>query len=209
MAEVEWKRNIIKTIIYRIITLILGTITVFLATGDLAVAGIVALITEAVQSVNYFIFETIWDTYEKRRLREKFEKELINREVDIKIKYLFLKDLSYELSQMDTFIADVYNSILDFYNRMLKNEQLKDIHEDILKHREHFIKVHARRNFPEREELEVIKDLLEEKDLEKKIEEKEGEEKQDEEKLKKADIEEKDKNKENKEEEDLTPGAIE
>ncbi|MGM0470494.1 MAG: DUF2061 domain-containing protein, partial [Promethearchaeati archaeon] len=150
MAEVEWKRNIIKTIIYRIITLILGTITVFLATGDLAVAGIVALITEAVQSVNYFIFETIWDTYEKRRLREKFEKELINREVDIKIKYLFLKDLSYELSQMDTFIADVYNSILDFYNRMLKNEQLKDIHEDILKHREHFIKVHARRNFPER-----------------------------------------------------------
>ncbi|TXT63423.1 MAG: hypothetical protein BAJALOKI3v1_370003 [Promethearchaeota archaeon] len=167
------------------ITLVLGTITAYVGTGDLAAAGGVALLTEAVQSVNYFIYEMIWSHFEERRLRREIEKEIMSREIEMRIDYNFLRDLSYEMSQMDTFVAEVYNSILDFYNRMLKNEELKDIHDEILKHKEHFKKVHEGRNFPKREDLEDFTGLAgeeeeeEEKDEETE-EEKEGEEQKDE-----------------------------
>jgi uncharacterized membrane protein len=157
------------------ITLVLGTITAYVGTGDLAAAGGVALLTEAVQSVNYFIYEMIWSHFEERRLRREIEKEIMSREIEMRIDYNFLRDLSYEMSQMDTFVAEVYNSILDFYNRMLKNEELKDIHDEILKHKEHFKKVHEGRNFPKREDLEDFTGLAGEEE-----EEKEGEEQKDE-----------------------------
>ncbi|TFF94059.1 MAG: DUF2061 domain-containing protein [Promethearchaeota archaeon] len=153
---VDWKRSIIKTIIYRIITLFLGTLTAYIGTGDIASAGGVALLTEAVQSVNYFIYEAIWSHYEERRLRREIEEEMINREIEMTINLDFLRDLSYELSRMDTFVADVYSSIIDFYNRLLKNEEIQDIHDEVLKHKAHFKKVHEGRNFPDRDELEDI-----------------------------------------------------
>jgi uncharacterized membrane protein len=167
------------------ITLVLGTITAYVGTGDLAAAGGVALLTEAVQSVNYFIYEMIWSHFEERRLRREIEKEIMSREIEMKIDYNFLRDLSYEMSQTDTFVAGVYNSILDFYNRMLKNEELKDIHDEILKHKEHFKKVHEGRNFPKREDLEDFTGLAgvgeEEEEAKEEKDEEAGKEKKDEE----------------------------
>jgi hypothetical protein len=109
----------------------------------------IALLTEAVQSVNYFIFETIWSYYERKRLRKKIEEEIIRREIDVKINYQFLKELSYELSRFDTFVEEIYDSILTFYNKLLKNEQLKTMHDEIEKHKAYFVKAHKGRNFKE------------------------------------------------------------
>ena len=155
---VDWKMSIIKTLIYRMLTLVLGTLTNYAITRDIGAAGLATILTEAVQSVNYFIYEAIWSHYEERRLRRQIEEEMLNREIEMTINLDFLRDLSYELSRMDTFVADVYNSIIDFYNRLLKNEDIEDIHEEVLKHKAHFKKAHEGRNFPDRDEL---KDIIE------------------------------------------------
>jgi uncharacterized membrane protein len=142
------KKSLFKSIIYRMITLVLGTLTSYLFTGDIGVATGLALLTEAVQSVNYFIFESIWSYYERKRLRKKIEEEII-REIDLTVNYEFLRELSYELSRFDTFVEEIYRSIINFYDRLLKNEQLEDIHDEIKKHREIFVKAHEGRNFKE------------------------------------------------------------
>ena len=153
---VDWKRSIIKTLIYRMLTLVLGTLTNYAITQDIGAAGLATILTEAVQSVNYFIYEAIWSHYEERRLRRKIEEEMLNREIEMTINLDFLRDLSYELSRMDTFVVDVYNSIINFYNRLLKNEEIQDIHDEVLKHKVHFKKAHEGRNFPDKDELEDI-----------------------------------------------------
>ncbi len=154
------KRSLIKSIVYRVITLALGTLTSYIFTGDIGVATGLALLTETVQSVNYFVFETIWSYYERKRLREKIEKEII-REIDLKINYEFLRELSYELSRFDTFVEEIYRSIINFYNKLLKNEQLEDMHEEIKKHREVFIKAHKGRNF---KEIPIEEEIYEEEE---------------------------------------------
>jgi len=154
------KRSLIKSIIYRMITLALGTLTSYLFTGDIGVATGLALLTEAVQSVNYFVFETIWSYYERKRLRKKIEEEII-REIDLTVNYDFLRELSYELSRFDTFVEEIYISILNFYDRLLENEQLEDIHEEIKKHRETFVKAHEGRNF---KEIPLEEDVYEEEE---------------------------------------------
>ncbi|MBD3194850.1 MAG: DUF2061 domain-containing protein [Candidatus Lokiarchaeota archaeon] len=166
---VDWKRSLLKTVIYRLITLVLGTLTAYVATQDLAAAGGVALLTEFVQSINYFIYETIWSHFEERRIRKKVEEEFMNKEVQMMIDFNFLRDLSYELSQMDTFIDKVYFSIIKFFDRMLENEELETLHDEILKHKAHFELVHQGRNFKpdegveqlDKEEIKEIKEVKE------------------------------------------------
>lgn len=143
---VEWKESLLKSIIYRIVTLMLGGLVAFFVTGDTGQALILTLITEFVQFINYFVFETIWTNIRAWRLKQKI-KEMAMREIALTLDFESLKEISYELSRIDTFVNDLYISILNFYNRILKNENLKDIHEEVKEHKENFITIHSGRNF--------------------------------------------------------------
>ncbi len=143
----EWKRSLYKSIIYRIITVALGTLTTYILTQDIGKAGIIAVATETVQFTYYFIFETLWSSRENKRIRREIENELIYREIDLKIDYNFIQELSYELSQTNTFINSIYTSIMNFYNKLLNNEQLEKLHEKISKYKSYFERVHSGRNF--------------------------------------------------------------
>jgi uncharacterized membrane protein len=183
MADVSWKRSLYKTIIYRIITLILGTITAYIIFQDIGAATGAALLTEAVQSVNYYIYELVWNHYEVKRLKKQIKAELLAREVDVRIDLNSIREISYELSQIDTFVQELYVTVMNFYNRMLKNEELMPLHEEILAHKRHFQTVHAGRNFPKIEDMseELEEEILEEAKeefgkMDNKEEENEGEE---------------------------------
>jgi uncharacterized membrane protein len=143
---VEWKESLLKSIIYRIVTLFLGGLVAFFVTGDTGQALILTVITEFVQFVNYFIFETIWTNLRAWRLEKKI-KEKAMREIALTLDFESLKEISYELSRINTFVNDIYVSIINFYNRVLKNESLKDIHEEVREHKAHFETIHAGRNF--------------------------------------------------------------
>jgi uncharacterized membrane protein len=178
MVEANWKLSLYKTVIYRIITLILGTLTALFITGDIGGSLILSLSIEAIQAVNYYIYEIIWSHYEVRRLKKQIKAELLAREVDVRIDLNSIREISYELSQIDTFVQDLYVTVMNFYNRMLKNEELMPLHEEILAHKRHFEKVHAGRNFPKVEEMseeledEILKEAKKEfgKEAEKDVE---------------------------------------
>ena len=93
-------------------------------TGDIIAALSLGLVTESVQFINYFIYETIWTNYHDKRLRKKIE---LMREVDIKFDFDLIKDMSYEFSQTKTFIKEYYDSILSFFDKLLENQYLKEI----------------------------------------------------------------------------------
>ena len=80
------------------------------------------------------------------KLKQKI-KEMAMRENALTLDFESLKEISYELSRIDTFVNDLYISILNFYNRILKHENLKDIHEEVKEHKENFITIHSGRNF--------------------------------------------------------------
>jgi uncharacterized membrane protein len=141
------KRSLFKSIVYRIITIFLGISTALVVTGDIYQALSLGLVTEFVQFINYFVFETIWSYYERKRLRQKFRKEFLEREVELKVNYSSIKELSYELSRFDTFVKAIYTAILNFYNSLLDNDDLEELHDEISNHKEFFIKAHAGRNF--------------------------------------------------------------
>ncbi|NVM36099.1 MAG: hypothetical protein HWN81_10920 [Candidatus Lokiarchaeota archaeon] len=55
MQKIEWKQSVVKSIIYRSITLLLGTLTVYIITGSLSIATGTILLAEAVQVVIFLI----------------------------------------------------------------------------------------------------------------------------------------------------------
>ena len=146
MAEngIEWKESVVKSIVYRTLTIILGFLTAYIGTGDIGTAFGLALLTEFVQSINYFIFEIVWTNLITRR---RIKKELTEKIINLKINYDAIIELAYEMSQVETFVEDIYMSSLNFFNSILQNPELEDIHEQISKHKEHFIARHANREF--------------------------------------------------------------
>ncbi|MFX1312185.1 MAG: DUF2061 domain-containing protein [Promethearchaeota archaeon] len=145
MEEIKWKESVIKTIIYRAITLVLGTLTVYFLTGNIALATGAALLTEAVQSINYFIYELIWSNIARKKLEKELLERIKRREITLKINFEPIKEISYELSQIDTFVPKLYLSVLHFFDSMLKNEELEEIHEEIQKYKQNFERVHSSR----------------------------------------------------------------
>jgi len=142
--NIEWKESLVKSVVYRTLTIILGFITAFIATGSLALAFGVALLTEFVQSINYFVFEVVWtNLITKRRLEEKIK----SRMVDLHINYDSILELAYEMSLIDTFVEEVYTSAYNFFKSVLENEELADLSEEIRQHFEHFKRVHENRDF--------------------------------------------------------------
>ena len=138
------KESFFKSVIYRIITILLGMLVIFIVTGNLFAAFSIGFATETVQFVNYFFYEAVWTNYHDKRLRSKIER---TRKVDIKLDFDLLKDISFEFSQTDTYTKEAYESILSFFNNLIQNEILSEIHEDIQRDKNYFELKHENRNF--------------------------------------------------------------
>ncbi|MFX1409461.1 MAG: DUF2061 domain-containing protein [Promethearchaeota archaeon] len=145
LKEIEWKKSLVKSIIYRSITLLLGTLTIFIFTGSIALATGIAILTESVQAVNYFTYELIWSNIARKKIEKELLQKIKRKEIELKIDFTSIKDLAYELSQVDTFIPKLYLSVLNFFNRILENEDLEEIHVDIENYKNYFIKIHSSR----------------------------------------------------------------
>ncbi len=154
LYKIEWKQSVIKSIIYRSITLVLGTLTVYFITGSFVLATGTALLTEAVQSVNYFVYELTWSNISRRKIEKKIIERIKRKEINLKLDFSSIKELAYQLSQIDTFIPKLYLSTKAIFNNMLENEELEEIHEEIKKYKEHFESVHLGRKmfFPKQKE---------------------------------------------------------
>ena len=147
VQKIEWKESVVKSVIYRTITLLLGTLTAYIITGSIFIATGTALLTEAVQSVNYFIYELTWSNLSRRRLEKRIIEKIKRKEINLKLHFSSIKDLAYQLSQIDTFVPKLYISTLTIFNNMLKNPELEEIHADNKTFKEHFKTVHADRKF--------------------------------------------------------------
>ncbi len=145
IQKIEWKESVVKSVIYRSITLVLGTLTAYLITGSIAIATGTALLTEAVQSVNYFVYELTWSNISRRKLEKKIIDRIKRREINLKLDFSSIKELAYQLSQIDTFIPKLYISTKRIFNNMLENEELEEIHGDIKTYKESFEAVHSGR----------------------------------------------------------------
>jgi len=142
--RLDWKETLFKSIIYRIITVVLGFTTSLIITGDIAIAIGVASLTEIVQFLNYFLFEMIWN---KVRTEKIIEEELKKRTIDLKINYSTIPELAYEVSKTNTFIKEVYESAVNFFKSLLENEELMDYHDEINKYYEMLQITHKDRDF--------------------------------------------------------------
>ena len=143
--KIEWKQSLIKSIIYRALTLMLGTLTAFLITGSIEIATGTALLTEAVQGVNYFFYELVWSNISRRKLKEKIIEDIRKRQIDLKIDYSSIMEIAYHMSQVDTFVPKLYLSVKNFFNKLLENEQLEEIHYEIEKYKSYFETTHSKR----------------------------------------------------------------
>ncbi|MFX1380110.1 MAG: DUF2061 domain-containing protein [Promethearchaeota archaeon] len=145
LKKIEWKESLIKSLIYRSLTLVLGTLTAYVVTGSIAIATGTAILTETVQGINYFIYELTWSNISRRKLEKKIIERIKRREINLKLDFSSIKELAYQLSQIDTFVPKLYIQTKGIFNSMLENEELADIHEDIEKYKESFEAVHSGR----------------------------------------------------------------
>lgn len=138
------KESFLKSVIYRIITIALGMLVVLIATGDLVAAFSLGIATEAVQFVNYFVYEAIWTYYHDKRLKTQI---LMTKQVNLKFDFKLLKEISFDFSQTNTFIKEAYESTISFFDKLLKNKNLSEIHEDIQRDKNFFVLQHKNRSF--------------------------------------------------------------
>jgi len=124
---------------------VLGTLTAYLITGSIAIATGTALLTELVQGVNYFVYELIWSNISRRKLEKRIIERIKRREILLKLDYSSIKELAYQLSQIDTFVPKLYISTKRIFNNMLENEELEEIHEEIKKYKDYYETVHSGR----------------------------------------------------------------
>ena len=119
-------------------------LVIFIVTGNVLAAFSIGFATETVQFIYYFFYEALWTHYHDKRLRIKIER---TRKVDIKLDFDLLKEISFEFSQTDTYVKEPYESILSFFENLLQNENLAEIHNDIQRDRTYFELKHKNRGF--------------------------------------------------------------
>ena len=117
-------------------------LVIFIVIGNVFAAFSIGFATETVQFIYYFFYEAIWTYYHDKRLRIKIER---TRKVDIKLDFDLLKEISFEFSQTDTYVKEPYESILSFFENLLQNENLAEIHKDIQRDRIYFELKHKNR----------------------------------------------------------------
>ena len=138
------KESFLKSVIYRVITIFLGMLVIFIVTGNLLAAFSIGFATETVQFIYYFFYEAVWTHYHDKRLRVKIER---TRKVDIKLDFDLLKEISFEFSQTDTYVKEPYESIMSFFENLLQNENLAEIHEELQRDKTYFELKHKDRQF--------------------------------------------------------------
>ncbi len=119
-------------------------LVIFIVTGNVLAAFSIGFATETVQFIYYFFYEAIWTHYHDKRLRIKIER---TRKVDVNLDFDLLKDISFEFSQTDTYVKEPYDSIVSFFENLLQNENLAEIHEEIERDRIYFELKHKDRQF--------------------------------------------------------------
>ncbi|MHA1884188.1 MAG: DUF2061 domain-containing protein, partial [Promethearchaeota archaeon] len=119
-------------------------LVVLIVTGDLVAAFSLGIATEAVQFVNYFVYEAIWTYYHDKRLKTQI---LMTKQVNLKFDFKLLKEISFDFSQTNTFIKEAYESTVSFFDKLLQNENLSEIHEDIQRDKNFFVLQHKNRSF--------------------------------------------------------------
>ena len=107
------------------------------------------MLTEIVQFFWYFSYDTVWTYYDEKRLRRLIGEEYRKKEIKLKLSLESINDIAREFSQVDTFIPKVYNSVLSFYNKILLNKELKELHEDFLEYKNAFETIHKGRELDE------------------------------------------------------------
>ncbi|TFG02769.1 MAG: DUF2061 domain-containing protein [Promethearchaeota archaeon] len=143
VKNLEWKESLVKSLIYRFLTIFLGFLTAFFVTGSFIIALGVAILTELVQFVFYFVYEIIWtNLITRKRIIEE-----IRQTIDLQLNYNIILELAYQMSQINTFVGDVYLSARNFLKSILENEQLKSIRDEVSKYYHHFEYTHRNREF--------------------------------------------------------------
>ncbi len=143
----DWKNTIIKSIVYRIITITLGLITAYIVTGDFREALGLSLATEFVQSLNYFGFESIWTYFHEKRLRSSVEQEFRKKLVDFKLTIGMVVDISKQFADLDTFNPQIYQSFTKFFDTALANPELEEFREEILESKSNFEAMNKGKDF--------------------------------------------------------------
>ena len=144
-------KNLLKSLIYRAITVSLGLLTAYIFTGDIFSAFLLSIATEIVQFFNYFAYETVWSYFDEKRLRKQIREEFRKKEINLKLTFGSIKDIASEFSRIDTFIPEIYNSVTSFYNKILENKELKELHGDFEKYKNYFEATHKGRALAENE----------------------------------------------------------
>lgn len=144
-SKIEWKGALIKSLIYRSITVLIGMFMAFILTQSIVIATSIGLLTEVVQGVNYFIYELIWSNISRRKLEKSIIEKIRKKEIKLKIDYSSIEELIYVFSQIDTFDPKLYLSTLNIFNSMLENDELEEIRDEIQKYKDHFVRVHSKR----------------------------------------------------------------
>ncbi len=145
----DWKKSLVKSLLYRTITILLGLLTAYIFTGNFISAFFLSITTEIVQFFNYFIYETGWSYYDEKRMRRQITEEFRQKEINLKLSLQSIKDIAQEFSQIDTFIPKLYNSVISFYDKILQNKELKELHDDFLEYKNAFEIIHKGRALSE------------------------------------------------------------
>ncbi|MFX1274347.1 MAG: DUF2061 domain-containing protein [Promethearchaeota archaeon] len=145
IKEIKWKESLVKSIIYRAISFGLGALISYLLTGSIVTTFWIVLLTEGIQSVNYFAYDLAWSNISRKRLERQIIEKIALKEIDLKLDYSSVQELAYQLSQIDTFVPDLYMTIKKIFDTMLSNEDLEEIHKEIENYRAHFKYVHSGR----------------------------------------------------------------
>jgi len=61
------KKTILKSILYRIWSVLLTSTIVFLVTGNPQITTTITIILEVFKTINYFVFENIWKYVKTKR----------------------------------------------------------------------------------------------------------------------------------------------
>ena len=71
----------------------------------------------------------------------------MTKQVNIKFDFDMLKEISFDFSQTNTFVKEAYESTISFFEKLLENENLAEIHEDIQRDKNYFELKHKNRSF--------------------------------------------------------------
>ncbi len=87
----------------------------------------------------------VWSNISRKKLEKKIIERIKKKKIELTLDYSSIKELAYQLSQIDTFTPKLYITIQNIFKNMLGNEELEEIHNDIENYKAYFDIVHKGR----------------------------------------------------------------